>query len=80
MVAYAEKRWAVGYTDFFDNCLSVNVVRANDWKSALEIVMGQLGKSEYLGDNFPDDIDKAKEEALDGDWQFEIVEIPYEAV
>ena len=63
------KRYAVGYIDFFNNVLEVKIGEGVTWKEGLENSFP--GLSEYL----PDDLEEAKSEAFNQDWQFDITEI-----
>ena len=64
------KYFAVAHMDFFDNDLKIEFVYANTWKEAFNIAFP-------LGDyELPDDIEEAKTEAFNGDWMFEVTEVP----
>lgn len=61
-------KFAVGYLTSFENCLSVKVVEAEDWRSALEAA--QPGISGCVTSN---DMEYAKDEAANQDWYFDVV-------
>ena len=63
------KRYAVGYFNHYDNDLQVKVVEAADWKDA-------LGKAfDHAKYVTSDDMEEAKDEAINQDWAFDAVEI-----
>lgn len=72
-------RYAVGYTNAFDNILTVKIVEAIDWRTAL-IDSGLLGRDKEGAANtvasLPEGMEEAKEEAFNQDWQFDVIEVP----
>ncbi len=65
-------RYAVCYMNFFDNDLQIRIVdNVTTWKEALEKVF-----PENKNMDLPHDMGDAKEYAFDGDWLFDVVEIP----
>ncbi len=72
-------RFAVGYMNFFDNELKVEIVEADNWKGAL---LAHSGLSEYRKANeemvagLSDDQEEARDEAFGMDWAFEVTVIP----
>lgn len=71
------KRFAVGVINFFDNDLDIQVVEAQDWKSALGKHRAFMPYSiEEMNEMFPDDSqEKAKNEAFNMDMMIDVVEI-----
>ena len=65
------KRWAVGWTSFFDNDLTIEIIDAEDWHSAL-LKHSKIGEDPW---EFPLNIEEAKAEAFNGDCMFDVVEI-----
>lgn len=71
-------KYAVAYISFFENELKVEIVEAaKGWKEALSKHSLLLDKDGNPGDIgwLPDDIDEAKEEAVNADMSFDIKEI-----
>ena len=66
------KRFAVAWLNYFDNDLELSVVEANTWQEALE--KAKPGYVENVADA-GDDMDKARELAVDQDWTFTVKEI-----
>lgn len=65
------RNFAVASMNFFDNNLKITFVKAENWKSA-------LGQVEDLSNyELPDDLEEAKAEAFNGDWVFDVKELPY---
>lgn len=64
------KKFAVGYINFFDNELKINIVEAENWKDA-------LCKGSPMGPDWieSDTMAEAKEKAFDMDSMFDVVEI-----
>ena len=67
-------RYAVGYLNFYDNDLQIKIVdAAGDWKMALlEAGYADMDILAILDA----DIAKAKINAIDQDWIFDVKEIP----
>lgn len=61
------KKWAVAYTDLFENDLKIKIVKAANEKEAIE----KLG----LGKDLPGDLEKIKDIFLDADCLVEVKEI-----
>ena len=64
------KNYAVAYMNFFDNTLDIKFVESDSWKNALDKAFPLEGYE------LPDDMEEAKTEAFNGDWQFEVKELP----
>ena len=66
------KRFAVAVINFIDNStlLEIKVIQASGWAAALETAFP--GYAENLTES---DLEKAKDEADNQDWQFDIVEV-----
>ena len=64
------KNYVVAYISFFDNALDIKFVESDSWKNALDKAFPLDGYE------LPDDIEEAKIEAFNGDWMFEVKEIP----
>lgn len=71
------KRFAVGYISFFSNKLIIEVIEADDWKSALlkhsTIVIDKQEKK-FL--ETAKNLEEVKEFAFNGDSMVAVVEIP----
>ncbi|WP_257542508.1 hypothetical protein [Sphingobium sp. CFD-1] len=61
-------KFAVGYLTSFENALSVKVVEAADWRSALGAA--HPDHENYVTSN---DMEYAKGEAANQDWYFDVV-------
>lgn len=69
-------KYAVGYMNFFDNDLKVDIIEAGNWKEALSkhSSLAKYTFEESVG-FLSDDFETAKDEAIDVDFLFDIVEI-----
>ena len=69
------KKFIVGYINFFDNSLKVELVEAENWKEALAKHSSMVDENGNPDDNswLPDDIEKAKKFAFD--FQFDVKEL-----
>lgn len=68
------KRWAVGYINFDNNELKIEIVPAESWRSALS-QHSFIGPSGHLDEALPADIEDAKSEFFNQDAMFDCVEI-----
>ena len=68
------KRWAVGYINFYDNDLVIEIVEAADWRAAL-CAHSKLADMAEIVLNCAD-LEAAKVEAFDQDSMIDVVEIP----
>lgn len=73
------KLFAVSYIDFFNHELITEFHRADDWHTALCLHTKVCNDAEYMGWLGEMDIEGAKEEAFNGDWLFDVVEVPTNA-
>lgn len=73
------KRFAVGYINFFDNALTVEIVDAETWKEAC-FKHSELAGDEALVKKSIADSPNGKEKfgywCFDGDFQVDAIEIP----
>lgn len=71
------KRYAVAHTDSFENDLKIEIIEAEDWKSALSKHSKLLDENGNPDDNswLPDNIEDAKQSAFDADFQFDVIEL-----
>lgn len=60
-------RYAVGYINYFDNEMVIEIVQANNWHEALA-QHSQIGEMEYP----TDDIKEAKQEFFNCDSMFDV--------
>lgn len=70
------KKFAVGYINFCDNDLSIEIVEANDVKEAIgkhSVLTGPRNKAWM--DEMPDDIEEIKERFFNSDSMIDVVEI-----
>lgn len=69
-------KFAVGYMNFFNNNLKVDIVEAENWKEALSNHSAFAGYSVEENTGWlPDDLETAKSEAFKADFLFDVVEI-----
>lgn len=73
------KLFAVSYIDFFNNELVTEFHRAANWQTALCLHTKVVNDAEYMDWLCGLDIEDAKEEAFNGDWMFDVVEVPSNA-
>lgn len=67
-------KFAVGYINFFDNDLIIEIIEAEDWLEALH--KHSKIEQDPWGDYFSNyTIDEAKTEAFNSDMMFDVVEI-----
>ena len=69
------KKFAVGYIDFYDNELTIEIIEAEDWHTALNSHTKLKSMSEdqcYLPS---DSLEAAKNEAFNMDLMIDVVEI-----
>lgn len=71
------KKYAVGYINFFDNDLIVDIVNANSIKDAIAQHPSFSGTDDMLNwlETLPDALDEIKREIFDDDSAIDIVEI-----
>lgn len=69
-------KYVVGYMNFFDNNLKVEIVEAENWKEALSkhSWLAKYSFEDSVG-FLPDDLETAKDESIDMEFLFDIVEI-----
>lgn len=68
------KKFAVAGMSFFDNDLKLEIIEAETWKKAL----CKHSVFNYENDDLSwlsDDIEMAKNDAIDGDFTFDVIEI-----
>lgn len=70
------KLFAVSYIDFLNNDLVTELHRAADWQTALSLHSKVVTDSEYLEHLGSLSIEDAKDEAFNGYWLFDVVEVP----
>ena len=73
------KRFAVGYMNFFDNALTVEIVESENWKEACFKHSGLAGDETLVKESMadsPDDKEDFGQWCFDGDFQVDAVEIP----
>ena len=73
------KLYAVSYMDFFNNDLIIEFYRAPDWQTALALHTKTVTDVEYMEHLYGMSMEDAKEEAFNGDWLFDVVEVPVNA-
>lgn len=69
------KLFAVSYMDFFNNNLITELHYADDWQDALSLHTKVVTDSEYMEFINAVDMEEAKEDAFNGDWLFDVVEV-----
>ena len=71
------KKFIVGFINFFENKLVVELVEAENWKDALARHSELLDENGNPDDNswLPDDIEEAKQEGYNADFLFDVKEI-----
>lgn len=73
------KLYAVSYMDFFNNNLITEIHQANCWQDALMMHSNVVQCGEFEATIMTQDIEDAKEDAFNGDWLFDVVEVPSNA-
>lgn len=70
-------KYAVAYTDEFNNVLSIEIVEADNWKDAFSMHSKMHCDQEDNNnlDWLPDELEAAKEEAFNASIQFDVIEI-----
>lgn len=70
-------RFAVAYTDEFENDLTIEIIEANTWKDALSKHSKMMDENGNPDDNswMSDNIEQAKEDAFNADFQFDVIEL-----
>lgn len=69
------KLYAVSYVDFFNNNLTTELHRAVCWQDALMMHSQVAQCGEFEAHIMTQEMDEAKEEAFNGDWLFDVVEV-----
>ena len=64
------KKYAVAYVSLLGDDLEIKITEAYSWHDALSKTF-----PEFAGVVNPDNLNKAKKEAFDQDWQLDVVEI-----
>lgn len=67
------KKFAVGHIDWFDNNLIIEIVEAEDWRSAL--LKHSKIDSSWASDYFGKTLEDAKANAFDSDMMIDVIEI-----
>lgn len=68
------KEFAVGYINWFDNDLIIEIIRAENWKKAL-FKHSRLQSDDWNQDDFGDTLEDAKSYAFNCDMMIEVTEI-----
>lgn len=66
------KKFAVGYIDFYDNELTIEIIEAEDWYTALNSHTKLKSDECYLSS---DSLEAAKDIAFNDDFMIDVVEI-----
>lgn len=67
------KKFAVGHIDWFDNNLIIEIIEAEDWKSAL--MKHSKIASDWEVDYFGETLEEAKSNAFDSDMMIDVIEL-----
>jgi hypothetical protein len=68
------KRWAVAYMNYYENDLSIEIVRANDWASAIS--KHSVLNCGNMADNLKSTLEDTKQRFFDCDSMVDVIEIP----
>ncbi len=71
------EKFAVGYLNFFENELIVEVVEAEDWFDAIKkhSKLKTEYEDEYLEEMCSEGMEMAKNAAFDGEWTFDVKKV-----
>ena len=68
-------KFAVGWINFFDNDLKIEIIEAETWKEALVHHSSIVPDRTSWADQISDDIEETKEMVFDCDCMFDVVEV-----
>ncbi|MGL5706804.1 MAG: hypothetical protein ACRDDF_00845 [Aeromonas sp.] len=70
------KLYAVSYMDFNNNDMTIEFHRADNWHTALALHTKVCNDEEYMGYLAGMPMEDAQYEAFNGDWLFDVKEVP----